>query len=175
MQKRSKLKVFSLDALEKHPFPFWLLLKGKCINRKKLDQGQARGYGRITHFLPLPTWGHDFPWAIVNQPVGIFQTPGCHMKDMDIIFPQIPFALLWVEWFDHRALSKSSTFLTLFSENLNFSHCAENDFLKTFFQTALIWRRFDENLWNQLETVTNIPNFHMQKEALKNIKPLVSY
>ena len=53
----------------------------------KWKQGQARGYGRITHFLPLPTWGHDFPWAIVTQPVGIFQTPGCHMKDMDIIFP----------------------------------------------------------------------------------------
>ena len=53
----------------------------------RINQGQARGYGRITHFLPLPTWGHDFPWAIVTQPVGIFQTPGCHMKDMDIIFP----------------------------------------------------------------------------------------
>ena len=25
------------------------------------NKGQARGYGRITHFLPLPTWGHDFP------------------------------------------------------------------------------------------------------------------
>ena len=24
-------------------------------------QGQARRYGHITHFLPLPTWGHDFP------------------------------------------------------------------------------------------------------------------
>ena len=43
---------------------------------RKLNQGQARGYGRITHFLPLPTWGHDFPWAIVTQPVGIFQLLG---------------------------------------------------------------------------------------------------
>ena len=73
-------------------------------------QGRARGYGRITHFLRLPTWGHDFPWAIVTQPVSIFQTPGCQMKDMDIIFPKIPFALLWVEWYGHSALSKSSTF-----------------------------------------------------------------
>ena len=137
-------------------------------------QGQARGYGRITHFLPLPTWGHDFPWAIVTQPVGIFQTPRCHMKDLDIIFSKIPFALLWVEWFGHSALSKSSTFWH-FSEKLNFSHRAENKFLKTFFQTALIWRLFDENFWNQLETVTNIPNFHMKKEGLKNIEPLVSY
>ena len=61
---------------------YWVSLGLSC-----LGQGQARRYGRITHFLPLPTWGHDFPWAIVTQPVGIFQTPGCHMKDMDIIFP----------------------------------------------------------------------------------------
>ena len=73
-------------------------------------QGQARGYGRITHFLPLPTWGHDFPWAIVTQPVGIFQTPKCLKKYMDIIFPQIPLALLYVEWFVLSALSKLSTF-----------------------------------------------------------------
>ena len=53
--------------------------------------------GHFTHFLPLPTWGHDFPWAIVTRPVGIFQTPRCHMKDMDIIFSKIPFALLLVE------------------------------------------------------------------------------
>ena len=44
-----------------------------------LSQGQARGYGRITHSLPLPTWGHDSPWAPIAR--------GCHMKDMDIIFP----------------------------------------------------------------------------------------
>ena len=28
-----------------------------------LFQGQARGYGHITHFLPLPTWGNDFPYG----------------------------------------------------------------------------------------------------------------
>ena len=133
-------------------------------------QGQARGYGRITHILPLPTWGHDFPWAIVTQPVGIFQTPGCHMKDMDVIFLKIPFAFLCVVWFGHSPLSKSSTFWH-FSENQNFSLCAENRFLKTFFQNALIWRRFDENSWNQLQTFQNIPNFHMQKETLKKIEP----
>ena len=74
------------------------------------DQGQARGYGRITHFLPLPTWGHDFNRGIVTQQVEIFPIPGCQMKDMDFILPQIPFTLLWVEWFSHSALSKSSTF-----------------------------------------------------------------
>ena len=115
----------------------------KKPRKKTLDpksgtcQGQASGNGCITHFLPLPTWGHDFPWAIVTQPVGIFQTPRCVMNDMDIIFSKIPFDLLWVEWFGHSALSKSSTFFH-FSENLNFLPCAENKLLKTFFQNALI-------------------------------------
>ena len=48
---------------------------------------KTRRYGRVAHFLPLPTWGHDVPWAIVIQTVDMFQTPGCLMKDMDIIFP----------------------------------------------------------------------------------------
>ena len=37
IQKRSKQIIFSLETLGKHPFPFWLLLRGKCINRKKLN------------------------------------------------------------------------------------------------------------------------------------------
>ena len=59
-----------------------------------LVQGQARGYGHITHFLPLPTWGHDFPWAIVTQPMGIFQTPevfapcGRHANEVIRPYPQ---------------------------------------------------------------------------------------
>ena len=77
---------------------------------EEIVQGQARRYGHITHFLPLPTWGHDFPWAIVTQPLGIFQTPGGCIKDMHIVFPEIPFALLFVEWFGLSALSKSGTF-----------------------------------------------------------------
>ena len=54
--------------------------------------------------------GHDFPWAIVTQPMGIFQTQGCHMKDRAIIFSKTPFALLLVEWVGQSELSKSSTF-----------------------------------------------------------------
>ena len=57
-------------------------------------QGQARGYGRITHFMPLPTWDHDFYNVNVTQQVGVFQIPGCKMKHMGIIFPKIPFVLL---------------------------------------------------------------------------------
>ena len=57
-------------------------------------QGQARGYGRITHFLPSPEVGHDFHKVTVTQQVGQFKIPGCQMKDMDFVFPQIPFGLL---------------------------------------------------------------------------------
>ena len=53
---------------------------------------------------------HDFPGVIVTKPVGIFQTAGCHTKDMDIIFPWIPVALLCAKWFGISALSKSSIF-----------------------------------------------------------------
>ena len=48
----------------------------------------------ITNSLPLPTMGNGFPRAIVTQQVGMFQIPGCQMKDLEIVFPQIPFDLL---------------------------------------------------------------------------------
>ena len=37
IQKRSKLNVFSLETSVKHPLPFWLLPRGKCIDQKKLN------------------------------------------------------------------------------------------------------------------------------------------
>ena len=58
------------------------------------NQGQARGYGRITHFLPLPLRGHHFQRATVTQWLDRFQIPGYQMKDMDIVFPLIPNGLL---------------------------------------------------------------------------------
>ena len=57
-------------------------------------QGQAREYGRITHFLPLPLRGHHFQRATVTQWLDRFQIPGYQMKDMDIVFPLIPNGLL---------------------------------------------------------------------------------
>ena len=53
-------------------------------------QGQVRGYGHITHFLPLPLRGHHFQRATVTQWLDRFQIPGYQMKDMDIVFPLIP-------------------------------------------------------------------------------------
>ena len=64
------------------------------FNRYYHYQGQARGYGRITHFLPLPLRGHHFQRATVTQWLDRFQIPGYQMKDMDIVFPLIPNGLL---------------------------------------------------------------------------------
>ena len=52
-----------------------------------LDQGQARGYGRITHFFVIaPRDGHDFYKADDRELTGdLFQMPGCRMKNMNII------------------------------------------------------------------------------------------
>ena len=57
-------------------------------------QEQAREYGRITHFLPLPLRGHHSQRATVTQWLDRFQIPGYQMKDMDIVFPLIPNSLL---------------------------------------------------------------------------------
>ena len=38
-----------------------------------LSQGQARGYGPITHFLQLPKMGHAFHKVTVTQQVGQFE------------------------------------------------------------------------------------------------------
>ena len=59
-----------------------------------MEQGQARGYRRITHFLPLPLRGHHFQKATVTQWLDKFQILGYQMKDMDIVFPLIPNGVL---------------------------------------------------------------------------------
>ena len=48
--------LFNRNALDEFDF------QKLCCN---LNQGQARGYGRITHFLSLPEVGHDFQKATV--------------------------------------------------------------------------------------------------------------
>ena len=59
-----------------------------------VSQGQAREYGRITHFLPLPLEGHYFQRATVTQWLNRFQISGYQMKDMNIVFLLIPHGLL---------------------------------------------------------------------------------
>ena len=47
------------------------------------QQGQARGYGRITHFLPSPEVVHDFHEGTVTKQADQIKIPGYQIKDMD--------------------------------------------------------------------------------------------
>ena len=55
-----------------------------------LDQGQARGYGRITHKRGRTTGGHYFQDLFTAKPLDIHHFLGYQMKDLDIVFPKIP-------------------------------------------------------------------------------------
>ena len=78
---------------------------------KKIQQGQAKECGRITQLLlPLPLVSKGFQGAAVTQQMNRFQTSGCQMKEMDIVFLQIPSGLLWVKWFDHNTFVKVSEY-----------------------------------------------------------------
>ena len=80
--------------LSEFPFPVTLTMVQVSIVCLSQNQGQDRGYGRTTHFLPSPEVCHDFHKVDVTNQVGQFKIPGCQMKDMDFVFPQIPFGLL---------------------------------------------------------------------------------
>ena len=54
------------------------------------DQGQARGYGRITHKRGRTTGGHYFQDLFTAKPLDIHHFLGYQMKDLDIVFPKIP-------------------------------------------------------------------------------------
>ena len=55
-----------------------------------LLQGQARGYGRITHKRGRTTGGHYFQDLFTAKPLEIHHFLGYQMKDLDIVFPKIP-------------------------------------------------------------------------------------
>ena len=55
-----------------------------------LIQGQARGYGRITHIRGRTTGGHYFQDLFTAKPLDIHHFLGYQMKDLDIVFPKIP-------------------------------------------------------------------------------------
>ena len=55
-----------------------------------MDQGQARGYGRITHKRGRTTGGHYFQDLFTAKPLDIHHFLGYQMKDLDIVFPKIP-------------------------------------------------------------------------------------
>ena len=51
-------------------------------------QGQARGYGRITHKRGRTTGGHYFQDLFTAKPLDIHHFLGYQMKDLDIVFPK---------------------------------------------------------------------------------------
>ena len=104
-----------------------------------LCQGQARGYGRITQFCPLPFWGHYFHVVTVANSMDRISCKRYQMKDLNLIFPLIPQNLILVEWFSHSGWSKLGGFQH-FSENGYFHPAVKKVFLITFFQSALIFR-----------------------------------
>ena len=133
-------------------------------------QGQARGYGRITQFCPFPIWGHYFHAVTVANSMDRISCTRYQMKDMNMIFPQIPQNLILVEWFINSGWSKLGGFLH-FSENGHLHSVVKIVLLITFFQNALIYRWVDLESWNQLRMVTNISSFHVQKKSFKNFQP----
>ena len=69
-------------------------------------------------------------------------TNRCQMKDMNKIFPEIPYGLLLVKWFGHQSLLKSS----VFSKCSKMLKSGQNllalklVYLDTFFQNVAIHR-----------------------------------
>ena len=62
-------------------------------------QGQARGYGRITHKRGRTTGGHYFQDLFTAKPLDIYHFLGYQTKDLNIVFSKIPHDALWVQWF----------------------------------------------------------------------------
>ena len=54
------------------------------------NQGQARGYGRITHKRGRTTGGHYFQDLFTAKLLDIHHFLGYQMKDLVIVFPRIP-------------------------------------------------------------------------------------
>ena len=118
----------------------------------------ARGYGRVTHFLPLLLVGQNFHWATVTQHMGRFHNPGPaekHHTDTQCLHSRY----LLVDYFSfvdgyHNALSKSSTFWHS-SENHLFLPSTKNKFLKTVFKEIL----FGWNHPKSMKAMVNCPKY----------------
>ena len=75
-----------------------------------ISQGQARRYGRITQFCPLPFWGHYFHVVTMANSMDRISSTRYQMKDMNIIFPLIHQNQFLVDWFSHSGWSKVRVF-----------------------------------------------------------------
>ena len=56
----------------------------------EFNQGQARGYGRITQKRGRTIGGHYFQDLFTAKPLDIHHLLGYQMNDLDIVFPKIP-------------------------------------------------------------------------------------
>ena len=67
-----------------------MLLTSAVNTQHRINQGQARGYGRITHKRGRTTGGNYFQDLFTAEPLDIHHFLGYQMKDLDIVFPKIP-------------------------------------------------------------------------------------
>jgi len=64
--------------------------KGTVVVGSLFNQGQARGYGRITHTRGRTSGGHYVHDLFTAKPLDIHHFLGYQMTDLIIVFPRIP-------------------------------------------------------------------------------------
>ena len=93
------------------------------------------------------------------------------MKDMDILFPLVPYNPILSKWLGHSDLAKLGVFLVF----IMIPSCAGNLHSNPDFQIHTIQRWSHLKTWNQSLVILNIPNFNPMKEALWYSHPLSRY
>ena len=88
------------------------------------------------------------------------------MKDMDILFPLVPYNPILSKWLGHSDLAKLGVF---------WCFCAGNLHSNPDFQIHAIQRWSHLKTWNQSLVILDIPNFNPMKEALWYSHPLLRY
>ena len=90
------------------------------------------------------------------------------MKDMDILFPLVPYNPILSKWLGHSDLAKLGVFWC-------FSWFPGNLHSNPDFQIHTIQRWSHLKTWNQSLVILDIPNFNPMKEALWYSHPLLRY
>ena len=109
MQKCSKRYLFSLETLGKWPFPFWLLPRGKCIIKKKLNvKTLTRPYTEkdTPKFLPLSlsfVYVGDTNWRVE---LGISNI--ANYKNSLMCICHVKFNIIWIVYWQETAESPNA-------------------------------------------------------------------
>ena len=93
------------------------------------------------------------------------------MKDMDILFPLVPYNPILSKWLGHSDLAKLGVFLVFFMIPSGAGNLHSNPD----FQIHTIQRWSHLKTWNQSLVILDIPNFNPMKEALWYSHPLSRY